>query len=244
MIYFKIKDKLNIKNFYRENGYVIIENILPDTLTDEIIKEVYYDDFPPRIQDLWKTNELVRSVAGNKQIFNLLKFIYDDIPLPFQTLNFKSGTTQKPHVDLVHFCPSKENLSLMCGVWYAFDDINESQGPLIYYPKSHKLPYMIDCNNFESYSEYEHFMEKYIRDNKLTYEKANLKKGSVIIWDANLIHGGYEIKEKDSTRYSMVTHYFFKKSKYWWTPILSKKDNIVYRNKSFIKRYARKILED
>lgn len=244
MIYFNIKDKFAIKDFYKENGYVVIKNILNNDFTDQIINEVYYEDFPARIQDLWKDNEIVRKVAGNKIIFNLLKFIYNDTPLPFQTLNFKSGTTQKPHTDLVHFCPSEDDLSLMCGVWYAFEDIDDSKGPLIFYPKSHKLPYMIDCNEFENYNEYEDFMEKYIIRNNMKFEKANLEKGSVIIWDSNLIHGGHEFKEENSTRYSMVTHYFFKKSKYWWTPILSKKDEIYYRKKSFIKRNARKILQD
>ena len=30
----------------------------------------------------------------------------------------------------------------MCGVWIALEDIHEDSGPLIYYPKSHRSPYI------------------------------------------------------------------------------------------------------
>jgi len=170
-----------------------------------------------------------------------VKKIYNKDPLPFQTLNFAEGTQQEDHVDLVHFAPSEDDLSLMCGVWYALEDIKENMGPLIFYPESHKLPPIIDFSQFNNdYSKYSLFLEKYIKENKLKYKLATIKKGSAIIWASNLIHGGSRFKEEGTTRYSMVTHYFFKGSKYWWTPRFSNKEKKVYRDK--IIKKAQRIL--
>ena len=34
------------------------------------------------------------------------------------------------------------------------------------------------------------------------------KKGDVLIWHANLVHGGMPIEDKNTTRKSMVIHYY------------------------------------
>ena len=169
-------------------------------------------------------------MASNKDIFNILQKLYNDTPLPFQTLNFTKGTTQLEHVDLVHFCPSTDNLELMCGVWYAFEDITPEKGPLIYYPKSHKEKVIIDLNEIgaSNYTEYEKYMRN-LAMSKYTRTSATIPKGSVIIWAANLIHGGHPDRAENTSRLSMVTHYFFKSSKYWWTPIISTPENKILR---------------
>lgn len=161
-------------------------------------------------------------MASNKDIFNILQKLYNDTPLPFQTLNFTKGTTQLEHTDLIHFCPSTNNLELMCGVWYAFEDITPEKGPLIFYPKSHKEKPILDFSNIgaSNYHDYVHYMRNFAMS-KYTRTSGIIPKGSVIIWKANLIHGGHPYRGKNTTRLSMVTHYMFKSSKYWWVPRLS-----------------------
>jgi ectoine hydroxylase-related dioxygenase (phytanoyl-CoA dioxygenase family) len=241
MIYFNINDINKIKEFYNEYGYVIIDNIISEYEIHKIMKTIYKKKFISRKQDLWRVNPFIKKVAKNNNILYLLKELYNDDPLPFQTLNFSKGTEQPEHVDLVHFCPSEDNLELMCGVWIALEDITENMGPLIFYPKSHKLPYYIDFDKFNNkYSNYITFIKELIKKNNLKSELGIIKKGSIIIWNSNLIHGGSNIIDIKSTRYSMVTHYFFKGSKYWWTPKISNKDKKVYRDK--IKKKSQKIL--
>ena len=226
-----------VRKFYDNEGYIIIDNFLDNKTIDDINNSIVFDK--NRFQDIWKENENVRKVAGNKKMIAILKKLYDDNPLPFQTLNFKKGTQQYEHVDLMHFCPSTDNLNLMCGVWYAFEDITPEKGPLIFYPKSHKEKFIIDLSNIGSYQDYEKYMRTF---SLLNYERTSalLSKGSVIIWASNLIHGGHSYCEPDKTRLSMVTHYFFESSKYWWTPVFSK-DEKLYRNN--IKEISSKILE-
>ena len=63
----------------------------------------------------------------------------DREPLPFQTLNFPVGTSQYPHSDSIHFHTIPAGF--MVGVWVALENIDAENGPLVYYPGSHKLPY-------------------------------------------------------------------------------------------------------
>lgn len=225
---------LKAKTYYNEMGYLIIDNVLNAETIDEL--NCSLGEFEDRKQDEWKKNNFVKKIANNNSINKLLSRLYNDTPLPFQTLNFNYGTTQKEHVDLVHFCPSSDNLKLMCGVWYALEDITDDKGPLIIYPKSHNEEYVLDLTNIGKYNDYENYMKntasKYQRVN------ANIKKGSVVIWASNLIHGGHPERKQELTRKSMVTHYFFKSSNYWWTPVLSTPYNICYRNNILDLTYA------
>ena len=47
-----------------------------------------------------------------------------------------------PHSDAIHF--NSDPPGFMCGVWVALEDIDMDNGPLVYYPGSHKLPEVHD----------------------------------------------------------------------------------------------------
>jgi ectoine hydroxylase-related dioxygenase (phytanoyl-CoA dioxygenase family) len=106
----------------------------------------------------------------------------------------------------------------LLGVWIALEDITTENGPLHYYPGSHKLPYYLnsDYNNEgtdymigdKSYAEYEKMMQQKIAEQGLKKEIFKAKKGDLLIWHANLFHGGEPHTNKNMTRKSMVLHYF------------------------------------
>ena len=58
--------------------------------------------------------------------------------LPCQTLNFIHGSQQNVHQDVIHLTPFPPGY--MCGVWVALEDIHPDSGPLVVYPRSHRLP--------------------------------------------------------------------------------------------------------
>jgi ectoine hydroxylase-related dioxygenase (phytanoyl-CoA dioxygenase family) len=128
----------------------------------------------------------------------------------------------------------------MCGVWVALEDIDEENGPIIYCPGSHKLPEvtMQDVGKgitHENYIFYEEYIEKkMVSENSLSTETACLKKGQAIIWHGNLLHGGSHHKDKQRTRHSMVTHYYFEGCQYY-TPMLSTPDAVHYRTPDWIE---------
>lgn len=223
---------------YNRNGYITLSGLIELETIDSVINELKEKAFTPeykpktpsrddtRVQDFWIDSELVKSIACNKQILNLLELFYERKPIPFQTLNFRVGTQQKGHSDAVHFnsIPSK----YMCGVWVALEDINEDNGPLFYYPGSHKLPeYNISdiiseakTTTYDDYLKYEEFLEKLMVTSGLEKRIFKAKKGDVLIWSANLVHGGSPVLDSSSTRFSQVTHYFFENCLFY-TPMTS-----------------------
>jgi len=80
-----------------------------------------------------------------------------------------------------------------------------------------------------NYSEYENKIEEKVKTFGLTPKYGTIKKGDIIIWHANLLHGGSKRNDINLTRKSIVIHYFFENCKYW-TPLLSTPNNIIYRD--------------
>jgi ectoine hydroxylase-related dioxygenase (phytanoyl-CoA dioxygenase family) len=205
-------------------------------IIDTIVNEVYIkhpeNKNTNRFADAWKQHDIVGYLAFNPKIMGILQKLYNRKPIPFQTLNFYTGTEQRLHSDQIHFCSDPVNL--MCGVWIALEDISMDSGPLIYYPKSHKLPfYTMQSLNIEpgNYREYENKIHEIVTKLDLKPKYGVIKKGDIIIWHANLIHGGSKRNNPNITRKSIVIHYFFENCKYW-TPLLSTTNNIIYRNPS------------
>ncbi|HEY8971287.1 MAG TPA: phytanoyl-CoA dioxygenase family protein, partial [Puia sp.] len=111
-------------------------------------------------------------------------------------------------------------LGYLIAVWIALEDTSPDNGPLFYYPGSHRLPYLLnsDFNEGETslllgnkdYIDYEDRIEEQIKQQSLQPEVFLAKKGDILIWHANLIHGGMPVKDHSLTRRSMVIHYYAK----------------------------------
>ena len=232
-------ETIKIAKELHENGYAIID--FPeddfDRISSSIIKnlnEKYnWDAWRAnkvrglRIQDAWKYEENVSKIAANQKILNLLSDLYGREAFPFQTLNFPVGTQQHFHTDSVHFSSIPERF--MCGVWVAFEDVHPSAGPLIYYPKSHKLPIFLNehlgitpnskaIDGYGTYRFFEAAWRELVQVYNLEEKKFLPRKGQALIWAANLLHGGGPHLDKSKTRYSQVTHYYFQDCAYY-TPL-------------------------
>lgn len=146
----------------------------------------------------------------------LLAHLIPGNPVLFQSINFLTGSQQKTHSDSIHMTTFP--LGGLLGVWIALEDIDETNGALHYYPGSHKLPYYLnsDYDNVgtkwkigpKDYTHYEKMMEQKIEENKLEKTIFRAKKGDLLIWHANLFHGGEPQADKSKTRKSMVFHYY------------------------------------
>lgn len=222
--------KQEVKHF-ADRGYLIIDTEIPnfDRLAEQIINNLksHYID-PGRILDAWKFNDDVKTIATAPKILSILKTLYQREPIPFQTLNFPKGTEQCTHSDAIHF--HSVPAGFMCGVWVALEDIDLNNGPVHYYPGSHKLP-VFDLSNFEisgsyqkhayqHYSVYEDFIKSLISYYQLKKVDIFIRKGQALIWAAHLLHGGSPILDRTRSRHSQVTHYYFDNCLYY-TPLLS-----------------------
>ncbi|WP_128543992.1 phytanoyl-CoA dioxygenase family protein [Larkinella soli] len=211
---------------YHEDGFLILKGAVSHDLIDRAVAQIGHEypdrmNVPPiRHQDLWKKYDTVREIAVLEPVQTILAFLYGRDPIPFQTLNFKYGTQQRGHSDTIHF--SSVPARYMCGVWVAFEPTHPGNGPLFYYPKSHKLA---EYNYFdlgiqgksveEEYDRYEDYIEEFMAAKGFSKQEIYLEKGDVMIWSSNLIHGGMPIRVENSTRWSQVTHYYFRDCLYY-----------------------------
>lgn len=217
---------------FHEDGYVKLEGVVDPVLVDAIRADVL-PLFRPgvadgarssyRVQDAWIESEAVRKLAGHEKVLSVLEFLYGRKPFPFQTLNFLHGSQQRAHSDTIHF--SSLPALYMCGAWAALEDITPDNGPLFYYPGSHRLPaytyYDMGMTVQESdYRRYEDYMEALMAARGLRKEILSARKGDVLLWASNLVHGGEPILRQGSTRWSQVTHYYFEDCAYL-TPLHS-----------------------
>ena len=180
-----------------------------------------------RIKNAWKINDNARAVALDRGILDLLEDLFGRGVLPFQTLNFPVGTQQKAHSDSFHF--QSDPAGFMCGVWVALEDMDMDNGPLVYYPGSHKLPIptwpeieaemgrVLKKEDYSSHdeflmarsAEYEQYCQRLIEREDLKPEYGTIRKGQAVLWAPNLLHGGSPQNDQSRTRHSQVTHYFF-----------------------------------
>lgn len=193
-------------------------------------------EVPTRVQDAWKYVDAARRLAVDQKVLHALEQLLGRKALPFQTLNFPIGTSQYAHSDTIHFSTIPEGF--MAGVWVALEDIDLDNGPLTYYPGSHKLPYysMQDlglAEGYQHYAAYEQKVQDLIAEHDLQPEYGTVEKGNAIIWHANLLHGGASRKDMQRTRHSQVTHYYFEGCKYY-TPMESRPGKLRYRRPYWI----------
>jgi len=213
---------------FRENGYLVIDTEIKEDIFHRVIQDtaVQYkgaEHETKRALNAWRHNKDIRSISTNTEIQCLLSLLYQRTPIPFQSINFNVGSEKLPHSDAIHFNTFPEGF--LCAVWVALEDIHENNGPIVLYPGSHKLPYatILDVGKkayqakqvYDFYADYESYVEVLLQKTNLHPVTITLKKGQALIWSANMLHAGARIKDKEATRYSQVTHYYFDNCVYY-----------------------------
>ena len=209
-----------------KDGYIILEGFFDPQKVDAINQEVdrliknKVVGFHPsgRIMFAYRQSKLLKEVVADPDILKLLDFLLGRPMEAFQSINFIKGSQQRAHSDSIHM--TTYPAGYLAAIWIALEPIHQGNGPLVYYPGSHKLPYINNKDfdhggNFfrigaQANKKYEEAIASTIEKHKLQAETFYAKPGDLLIWHANLIHGGNPITHKGSTRKSMVIHYFAK----------------------------------
>jgi ectoine hydroxylase-related dioxygenase (phytanoyl-CoA dioxygenase family) len=260
---------------FEQKGYMVIEDPCPPELIDAVAEDVeplYHRDFGEvqeldyvsdddlrfsrhagqsletyqwqRVARAWKVCDSVRAMALSPRVLAITEALFGRKPCPFNTLNFPLGTQQPAHFDSMAFQSDPPNF--MCGVWVALEDMDMDNGPLIYYPGSHKLrPTWDDIEevtgeriNRDDHDTRESFLaarnEQYASYCRLVVERNGfepeyglIKKGQALLWAPNLLHGGAPQRDPSRTRHSQVTHYMFEGCRHY-TPQIAEPDHIYW----------------
>jgi ectoine hydroxylase-related dioxygenase (phytanoyl-CoA dioxygenase family) len=239
---------------FARDGLLLLDDPCPTELLDEVLadsEEMYNDAFDPgpevnrdgvvytkhvggveryhwhRVMYAWKTKRSVRQMALAPRVLRATEELFGRSVLPFQTLNFPVGTQQPPHIDAFFFNSDPDGY--MCGVWIALEDMDMDNGPLVYYPGSHKLPLptweeiaqetgistvRADYETEEAFKAgradaFNEYARGLIDRHGFEPRYGTIRKGQALIWAPHLLHGGAPQKDLSRTRHSQVTHYYF-----------------------------------
>jgi hypothetical protein len=215
---------------WSEKGYLIADGFFPSATADQIQQEANKLEAEGRLHPthdnkLLFANRLspkIRRITYDERLTRLLSFILDKEVVPFQTINFKHGSNQRAHSDSIHM--TTYPLGYLTAAWIAFEDIHPDCGPLVYYPGSHRLPYVFSNDvgipesalkneGYAPYHEkYEPYIRKLIEKHGIAPHYFHARKGDVLIWHANLLHGGSLRRNIQLSRRALVCHFFVKGS--------------------------------
>lgn len=191
-----------------------------------------------------RNKQWLRQVASDADTMALMQYIHGTRPLPFQTLAFRNGTERRTHSDVLHFdtLPARGR---MAASWVALEDVHPSAGPLHYYSRSH-LDGLWDYGHLglearwlngtdasrrdpdfaRDYAEYQDELQRAIDARALERTQALLRRGETFLWAASLLHGGSPIEDRNRTRLSVASHYFFRpdapQQQFYWVPSVSR----------------------
>lgn len=167
---------------------------------------------PYKLLDLHLVDDLVRDACTAPALAGAVKQLLGATPLVCNSLFFEWGSQQYPHFD-TFFMPS-ETPNMMAASWIALDPVTEANGPVYYYPKSHVIPpYRFSHGKINAiFSELETgaaaHIDAIVAEHGLQKMYFTGKPGDVLIWHAQLLHGGSPIADPTQTRRSIVTHYW------------------------------------
>lgn len=213
----------SIGNF-DELGYCIVKHYLSEGNVDQINTEIsrLLDNkeikfkYRNKLMSAIHKSEIINSICRDKNLKELLDYLIKGDAKLFQSINFLRGSEQETHSDSIHMTTFP--LGGLLGVWIALEDISMDNGPIHYYPKSHKLPYYTnrDYDNLGSkfllgnkgYTAYEAMIQRKVKEQKMEKHVFEAKSGDMFIWHANFLHGGEPHIDKTRSRKSMVLHYF------------------------------------
>ncbi len=239
----KISKELSEKlSFFSEQGYVAFPGLLGPERADALVREhdlawrekwpiqalvegIGVADLPDlpakaelgthhyRLNDIQDASEVARQSMLLPEIVNFLTLALGDTPVAMQSLFFEYGSEQGTHQDFPYV--QSQILSHLVGCWIACEDVHADNGPLFYYPGSHRLPKFdwgggsltFDGKDHKQVEEFGEFLETGCRDRGLERQTFHAAKGDVFLWHAALVHGGSPANDPESTRKSLVVHF-------------------------------------
>ncbi len=167
---------------------------------------------PHKVLDLHGHLDSARAVACAPAALRFLTLLFERPPLAFQSLYFTTGTEQDFHQDTAYVIVRSP--MEFCGMWIALEDVQEGSGELEYFAGSHTIPEYVwfdrGRGKLHDYADDAEFL-RWVREEPerrgLARERLLARKGDVLFWHADLVHGGSKVTRPGVTRRSLVVHW-------------------------------------
>jgi hypothetical protein len=165
-------------------------------------------------------SSIARDVSFAPATGAFLKLAFESFGLASQTLGFLRGSAQEGHQDTAYVNYTRPRHFVAS--WAALEDVTVGAGELFYYVGSHnfedflfggKHKIMHDCMRANGgklppgeAQEFVRSLERRAIEGNYRKEVFAAKKGDVLMWHSDLVHGGNPVS-REITRKSIVTHY-------------------------------------
>lgn len=164
-----------------------------------------------KLNNLFARREEIRAAALTPRLREALTQLLEGEPLICNSLNFERGSQQQYHIDTWYMPPPVEGRMVVASI--CLDDVDAGNGPVSYYPGSHRIPpyRFSDGRLNEVPAEMPRcraYLEREIAGRGLREAEFAGKAGDVLLWHAQLLHAGRPIREMGRTRRSLVVHYW------------------------------------
>jgi ectoine hydroxylase-related dioxygenase (phytanoyl-CoA dioxygenase family) len=179
------------------------------------LREAQVDRALTKVLDTYMVSHRALQMAFAPALGRMLKIIFDEPAAVHQGLHFQIGSTQAIHQDTAYVV-IKPALAL-AAAWVALEDVKPGGGELIYYRGSHRFGdflypgdqrhWRTDTHGHEIHDHHLAWLHTEAVERAAPLEYFWPKKGSVLIWHADLAHGGAPIVNHGYTRKSIVFHY-------------------------------------
>jgi hypothetical protein len=175
-----------------------------------------------KLCDVYAFSDPIRQAIAAPRVMEFLRAIFDDKPKAFQGLHFSKGSEQAIHKDSAYVKVDTAPMHLAAS-WTALEDVRPGTGELLYFVGSHRAPEYLFAGHNKwveiNQSEDTRFVASLHEDMVKYKQKLGsflAKTGDVLIWHADLAHGGSPIQHPGATRNSQVTHFTTKSDEPWY----------------------------
>ena len=209
-------------------GYVVFEGVLDAATMAEInadvdaivqaTSELSVAEKRKEFENVFGHSEATRRALCWPQVLAKLDLILGARVVPYQTLNLPVSSQQAAHSDEILMTTHPPGY--LIAVWFALEDIDGECGPLMVYPETHRLDYVSatqvgiprgasdeECSRIYD-AQYYRMIEQTVRERGLEPFVFLPKRGDVLVWHSNLLHGALPVRRADATRRSLIAHYF------------------------------------
>lgn len=213
---------------FNANGFTVLENIFDHQLADEIAAETRaiaktnegapVEEVKSKYVNTFLHSDATRRGMCFEPLLEWLDLILGMRAMPYQSLTWPVSSQIGVHADSILMTSHPRDTFV--AAWITLADVTPDCGPVFGVPGSHRWPYVSaeelgiprgappeECARIHA-TEYYPRMERAVEESGVTPYTFLGRKGDVLIWHSNLLHGARPVERAGAERYCMVVHYF------------------------------------
>jgi ectoine hydroxylase-related dioxygenase (phytanoyl-CoA dioxygenase family) len=201
------------RSFREGNPALLYQAHLDNRATMALDRPV--DRLGTRIVDSFVAVPAALDLFTSPKLVEFLNLIFGEDPHLFQSLSFDQGSQQGLHQDTAYVVVDRPLELSAC--WIALEDVKPGSGELMYAPGSHRLPdwhfggvrkhFDPAVDSPDSHEDWSRHLRAEAARSPKGVQRFLAKKGDILIWHADLAHGGSPVTDPTLTRQSLVGHF-------------------------------------